>query len=319
MRCAFVGFDSAWGGKALGGRCHAVLDDDTLCEFAKPTLSNFHEAKSAIEGCHEHADYTLVAIDQPTMVPNHTGMRPVERVAGSVSPGVLPANLNSAMFNRNAPIWTFLDDLRPSEEPLEAQHATRGLHVIEVFPSLALRGLIPKAPGKLSYSPKGKNFSIEDWRLVAKSVAGHARKLKMPQFADWAAEQCSLPAPSKDDQDRLDALICLVVALKWRNGDPEMAVLGDWRGYMVTPLSPAGKAKITVAAKKNDVPLGCGSWALYHAVLSYFDGKRFDAYEWLGHPSAALGGDTPLERAKTPEGTQDVINLIGRLEHGIPT
>ena len=66
---------------------------------------------------------------------------------------------------------------------------------------------------------------------------------------------------------------------------------------------------------------GCGSCAsrVYDAALTYFDGKRDEAFEWLGHPSAALGGETPLERAKTPEGTQDVLEEIGRLEHGIPT
>ena len=31
------------------------------------------------------------------------------------------------------------------------------------------------------------------------------------------------------------------------------------------------------------------------------------------------GGDTPLERADTATGAEDVIDLIGRLEHGIPS
>ena len=65
----------------------------------------------------------------------------------------------------------------------------------------------------------------------------------------------------------------------------------------------------------------CGSCAsrVYKSTLTYFDGKRDEAFEWLRHPSAALGGETPLERAKTPGGTQDVLDLIGRLGHGIPT
>ena len=319
MRCAYIGFDSAWGGKAPGGLCYAVLDNGSLCESATPTLATFEDAKGVIEQCREEADYTLVAIDQPTMVPNHTGMRPVERVAGAIQPGVQPANLNSTMFNRTAPIWAFLDGLDPREEPLEAQRATEGLHLIEVFPGLALRGLLSGPPARLSYNPKGPKFTIDHWRLVAECTSAQTNDLGMPAFSSWAADASGLTKPSKADQDRLDAVICLVVALKWRQRDAATTVLGDWRGYMVTPLSPAGKVKVTAAAAKHCVPVGCGSWGVYEAALAYFDGKHYDAFEWLGHPSAALGGETPLDRAKTPEGTQDVLDLIGRLEHGIPT
>ena len=54
-------------------------------------------------------------------------------------------------------------------------------------------------------------------------------------------------------------------------------------------------------------------------ALSYFDGDRRYALEWLKHPNPALGGDTPLERADTATGAEDVVDLIGRLEHGIPS
>ena len=74
-----------------------------------------------------------------------------------------------------------------------------------------------------------------------------------------------------------------------------------------------------VAAKENNVPVAGGSRELYEAALRYFDGVHYDTLEWLGHPSAALDGETPIERAKTPTGTQEVLDLIGRLEHGIPT
>ena len=54
-------------------------------------------------------------------------------------------------------------------------------------------------------------------------------------------------------------------------------------------------------------------------ALSYFDGDRRPALEWLRHPNPAVGGDTPLERAGTLAGAEDVIDLLGRLEHGIPS
>ena len=56
-----------------------------------------------------------------------------------------------------------------------------------------------------------------------------------------------------------------------------------------------------------------------NAALAYFEGDREHALDWLKHPNPALGGETPLQRADTATGAEDVIDLIGRLEHGIPT
>ena len=79
------------------------------------------------------------------------------------------------------------------------------------------------------------------------------------------------------------------------------------------------KPKVTTAAKKLRAPTAATQSRVYEAALTYFCRKHSDAMEWLGHPSPALAGETPLERAKTPEGAQDVLDLIGRLGHGIPT
>ena len=72
-------------------------------------------------------------------------------------------------------------------------------------------------------------------------------------------------------------------------------------------------------SRAKDAPPGCGIWDVYDAALSYFDGERHATFQWLGHPNAALEGATPLDRAKTQAGRQEVLDLIGRLEHGIPT
>ena len=75
--------------------------------------------------------------------------------------------------------------------------------------------------------------------------------------------------------------------------------------YMVTPLSKAGKGKSRTSPRRS----GRGSWKLFEAALSYFDGRPYDAFEWLGHPNPALRGETPLDRAKTPLGLGDVLDL----------
>ena len=43
------------------------------------------------------------------------------------------------------------------------------------------------------------------------------------------------------------------------------------------------------------------------------------AAQWLRTPAPALKGETPMDHATTEFGARDVIRLIGRLEHGIPT
>ncbi|TPE44579.1 DUF2384 domain-containing protein [Maribrevibacterium harenarium] len=41
------------------------------------------------------------------------------------------------------------------------------------------------------------------------------------------------------------------------------------------------------------------------------------AEAWLTRPALALGGATPMEFAKTPEGKTDVIDLMWKVHHGI--
>lgn len=325
-RNAFVGFDSAWGGKAPGAVCYVVLDEGRVVDKGLPAPASFDQAQTVVERCGHAADYTLAAIDQPTMVPNATGMRPVERVAGSVKNGVQPALLSNPMFGRSAPLWPFLDALGAKENPRRAQSAKSGLHLIEVFPGLALPSLLSKPPARLPttyrYNPKDRSkFGLDDWGVVVDAVIGHVDELQLEPFSGWARGQRESGRPTKADQDCLDALICLIVALKWRRRHRIMEVLGDWRGHIVTPLSKEGRKRVIAKACSNglDVPIGCGSWRLHEVVLDYFDGRHYDAFEWLAYPNRALGGESPLLHAETATGEEDVIDLIGRLAHGIPT
>jgi hypothetical protein len=74
----------------------------------------------------------VVALDQPTIVPNVSGSRPVDKVAGSlvswIGGGVQPANRSKAgMFDDAAPIWRFLEHLSAIENPPAARDAIAGL------------------------------------------------------------------------------------------------------------------------------------------------------------------------------------------------
>ena len=124
----FVGFDSAWTNnlEAPGAICAVHLRDGQLQGQIAPTLASFEAALHHVRSFCTPDALNLIAFDQPTIVPNITGSRPVERVAGSVitwiGGGVQPANRQRlGMFDDAAPVWHFLNDLQAIENPERAR------------------------------------------------------------------------------------------------------------------------------------------------------------------------------------------------------
>ena len=83
---SIIGFDSAWTDqvKAPGAVSIIRVIDGRPREFVPPRLSSFPQALAIIETEQSHFDRCFVALDQPTIVPNATGSRPVDKVAASV-------------------------------------------------------------------------------------------------------------------------------------------------------------------------------------------------------------------------------------------
>jgi predicted RNase H-like nuclease len=79
----YIGFDSAWtdNSKAPGAICSVGIETGHARRFHAPQLVSFDEALTFIRRVRSDDGATLIALDQPTLVPNLTGMRPVERVA----------------------------------------------------------------------------------------------------------------------------------------------------------------------------------------------------------------------------------------------
>ena len=46
-------------------------------------------------------------------------------------------------------------------------------------------------------------------------------------------------------------------------------------------------------------------------------GNKDEALRWLNSPVRALNYATPLSLLDTPQGTKDVLTVLGRLEHGV--
>ena len=188
-REAFVGFDSAWAGNAPGGIAAATFSKNRSVEIRFPEPASFDHAAAIVEELKSTHDYVLIAIDQPTIVPNQTGSRPVDRVAASLisrlGGGVQPANQGKTksgrtiqskvrMFGPEAPIWRFLRRIDAVQNPPQSRSAATGRHAIEVFPALALPALesaILERKRAARYNPANRRrFSLPDWRPLHNSL-----------------------------------------------------------------------------------------------------------------------------------------------------
>lgn len=262
------GFDSAWtdAPKAPGAICAIAYDDSGQVQFHEPRLVSFAEAREFIERLREDFSVSLVALDQPTIVPNAAGSRPVDKIAASlvsfVGGGVQPANRGKiGMFCDNAPIWSFLRDLGATEDPVQARTASSGHFIIEVFPALALPALEDGFAQRLcapKYNPQNRRkFRLEDWQAVAHVVARSAEQFGVHSLAEWARQMHDVAQPQKSDQDQLDAALCALIGLCWRAGPRDRAaMLGDVdTGYMITPISSATRPRLEQAAIRRGIPV----------------------------------------------------------------
>ena len=80
------GFDSAWtdSPKAPGAICAIAFDALGQVEFHKPRLASFAEAFKFIEELRRNFTISIVALDQPTVVPNTTGKADQDRMDASI-------------------------------------------------------------------------------------------------------------------------------------------------------------------------------------------------------------------------------------------
>ena len=225
MREVLIGFDSAWtdSPKNPGAISAYALKGGQYETFQPPRSATFDDAADFIREVATKADYILIAIDQPTIVPNYDGLRPVDHVAGGLvgklGGGVQPARkggTGAPMFGESAPIWNFLSSVGAKQNPINARSAAAGRFLMEVFPALALPAIVPEIWQRrraAKYNPRARNFNSCDWKIVSSGVASFARSLNAGALADWLERQALIERPRKANQDQLDAAICLAIAL----------------------------------------------------------------------------------------------------------
>lgn len=263
-----VGFDSAWtdSAKAPGAVCAIRCNHNGELSSSEPELASFDQAFDFVAAERSRCDVCVVALDQPTIVPNLGGMRPVDKVAASLiswlGGGVQPANRSKkGMFDDAAPIWRFKQRLKAIDDAEAARSADRGLFLIEVFPALALPSLEAAYFGRLvapRYNPANRRrFRLSDWAGITTMVYRHAGMLGLTSLATWAHSASLNQSPKKSDQDKLDAVICALIGQIWRaKSRTEAIMVGDLQsGYMIGPASPEVRARLQAAAAIHKVSI----------------------------------------------------------------
>ena len=250
MTTLLVGFDSAWTRMNVGAIVGAVLHDDgNITELGLPRLVQYENAAEIIcqwQATH-HASSTLVLLDQPTIVVNEVGQRPVEQiVCPSVSRrrgGMQPGNRGRKdMFGAAAPVWEFLARFGGAADPFGDAVSTSVLETYPVLTMIALGWTLPDAErpaGRLpKYNPeRRKTFAIADWAHVCRTISTKLAADGAAELAIWAQTAATNLKPTKSDQDRLDACICLVSALHLAKRRDALFVGCCNTGYIVVPDS----------------------------------------------------------------------------------
>lgn len=262
-----VGFDSAWTCTNSGALVGVLrLDNGTFHELGSPQRVNYCEAQDLILKWQAKLvpTSTIILLDQPTIVKNSTGQRIVEKiVCPTVSRrrgGMQPANTSrEQMFGGGAPIWKFLNRFGGPANPLEPVGDT---HVIETYPVLTLialhctlpdKGPDKRPKGRLpKYNPeRRKTFSPSDWQHVCRLASCTFRERGLTGIAGWVddAEETS---PRKCDQDKLDACLCLLVAL-WLAERKDCLMVGSRQsGYIVVPDCAELREELAARCKQID-------------------------------------------------------------------
>jgi predicted RNase H-like nuclease len=242
-----VGFDSAWtptNSGAIAGLVHR--DDGTFLELGTPQTVGYPQAESQI--LKWQADFaptaTVIMLDQPTIVNNAAGQRPVENIVASAVSlrygGVQPANTSKEeMFGVGAPVWPFLRRFGGAADPMHPAGTTLVFETYPVLAMIALEWTRPdvRATGRLpKYNPdRRKTFTAADWQHVCGRAAAAFTERHLAQTAYWIANVGRNPSPRKNEQDGLDACLCLLVAIHFSEGK-DCLMVGDMQtGHMIVP------------------------------------------------------------------------------------
>ena len=267
MSSLLIGFDSAWTPNNCGALVGVLRSDmGSYQELGPPRIANYQQATEVIvqwQGEHQPTT-TIVLLDQPTIVPNPKGQRPVENlVASPVSRrygGVQPANTSKTkMFGKDAPVWQFLKTFGGATNPHGPITSTRVLETYPVLTMIALGWTLPDSAlptGRLpKYNPANKKtFSVEDWRHVCQKLKSKFETRGLLALSRILAEHAKKQSPLKADQDCVDSCICLLVAFYLAESRECLMVGNVDTGYIVVPHGNELRNELLTRCDKTNRP-----------------------------------------------------------------
>jgi predicted RNase H-like nuclease len=256
------GFDTAWSPRNKGAIA-SICSVGKLLKLIEPEPADFLDGLEVLKTHRKNSSLHIVAIDQPLIVANLCGMRPVDRmllnVMRKMGGAICPVNARHPLFGQDAPIKRFLQALGYTNNPIELVRRTSGNYVIEVYPVAAMPWLLPEVYNRQflpKYNPRRK-FSIEDWRMVCRAIAVKGSRLGISGVYEFCSYMANLDRPRKSDQDMVDAVVAALVAyLWWYHGTDGSLLLGDLdNGYVVVPAEKDFKRDLIYASKHLGVPV----------------------------------------------------------------
>lgn len=277
-----IGFDSAWTAHNKGAIVAVIIQSDTQTEIQNykllqnPTIVDWAGALEQVRTWIERysPDSTKIYIDQPTIVKNALGQRPVENIVGSLISyhhgGMQPSSLKrSDMFGPSSPITGFINALKADVQILESYAPIR---VIETYPALSiiakgwLNSFESPARARLPrYNPDNRRkFSLGDWQSLCQQLAVDFKHKGLRELYDYLATLQKLTKPRKYDQDTLDACLCLMAGLADADGGA-MNIGNSDTGFILVPYGEAAYKKLEarcVATGRDP-----GAWLKYTAKL----------------------------------------------------
>ncbi len=211
----FLGIDLGWTSGASGLCCLIWQDGLQLLDLER--RKPIADILTWVDTWIPPNENGMIAVDAPTLIPNATGMRLVDRLThryfGRYHAGCYPANLNRPFAARTTNFGLSLEARGFTHAPT-LKPRQYGRYQIEVFPHAATIHLF-----NLKQILKYKRGRLAERRAGLMRL----RQLILSDLPALEPRLCQLDLPEvplaghalKDLEDRLDSLICAYVAAHW--------------------------------------------------------------------------------------------------------
>lgn len=129
-------------------------------------------------------------------------------------------------------------------------------------------------------------------------------------------------AKTKTDVTTVAELISLILSgIPWVRVESFLRATGftqqELADFLAVPLRTLARRREAGRLSPEDSERFNRLSEIWKATSKLFNGDRDATRSWLVSPVRGLNNFTPMEFARTEVGGREVLNLLGRLEHGV--